>query len=351
MFCSKVYLHQTIDCLRKMENFVFEGGGVLGYAYVGVVEELENHNILGMRFAGSSAGSLAAGLLACRITSAQLRKAMDSFDMNAMFDTSCLPFVNAYRFWYQGGWAKGKRLREWYGNLLAQLCDGNKDITFAQIEQKFGTKVVVTGTHLESKRTVYYGTDQTPDMTLLDAVDISTRYPAAFPMVRNGKGSWWDGGIGDNFPMHVFDRHADDCPRQSENGTCDQTRLPSKHCRKRIANQATVGFKFVGGASKAVQTCCKEIADGQHCTERIENVLDAFKSVAAMILELSRQVHVHEEDWKRTVRIDVADISAMDFHLSDDEKQLLIDNARNATRKFITKTFSDPAKKNSSLSN
>lgn len=305
----------------QFENFVFEGGGVLGYAYVGVAQALESRKIVGKQFAGSSAGSMAAGLFACRATAAQVKQILESLDMNEMFDSSYFPFYNAYRLYYEGGWAKGEKLRQWYGDILESLCDGNRNITFREIYERFGTKLVITGTLLEKKKTLYYTTDLTPEMSLLDAVDISTRYPAAYPMVQTKDGSCWDGGIGDNFPMHVFDRHISNCPHT-------QTELPEKHCKTRIPNPKTLGFKLV----KQRPACCPE-HDEKPGTDfcRVDNVISALKLVASMVLDLSQRLHVHERDWKRTVRINVGELTALDFDLTEAQKQMLVDNAYRAT--------------------
>ena len=57
------------------KNLVFEGGGVRGYAYKGVIEELNNIGILKnfTRFAGTSIGALFAALLAVGFTSYEIK--------------------------------------------------------------------------------------------------------------------------------------------------------------------------------------------------------------------------------------------------------------------------------------
>lgn len=296
--------------MSEIENLVFEGGGVLGFAYIGVIEVLEEKGILKQCkcFAGSSAGAITAALLACGATANILENALNTLDATELFDTSAFPPANFYRLWHEGGWTKGKKLELWIGDLLAVLCDGNRSITFAEVFEKFQTSVIVTGTCLETRKTEYFSKENNANMPLAIAVRISAGYPCVYPMVKFFNMHWWDGGIGDNYPIHVFDDKQ------------------SKHCSKRIPNQRTLGFKLVSQVDDAASSVPKPI----------DNVQDALLSVGTMILEMSRSVHVKEIDWKRSVLIDIGTIGAIKFDISDEEKQFLIENGRRATENFIS---------------
>ena len=56
------------------ENLVFEGGGVKGLAFCGALKVLEERGIITdvKGLAGSSAGAITAGLLACGYTSDEI---------------------------------------------------------------------------------------------------------------------------------------------------------------------------------------------------------------------------------------------------------------------------------------
>ncbi|HAY88229.1 MAG TPA: patatin, partial [Bacteroidetes bacterium] len=59
---------------RNIENLVFKGGGVLGIAYAGAIEILENEGILTQvqRTAGTSAGAVAAALISLGYSSKEI---------------------------------------------------------------------------------------------------------------------------------------------------------------------------------------------------------------------------------------------------------------------------------------
>ena len=297
--------------MQNTENLVFEGGGVLGFAYVGVVKALQEKNILKncIGFAGSSAGAITAALLACGATSETLEKALESLDATELFDSSCFTVANLYRLWSVGGWTRGTKLEQLIGKMLGNLCRGNEAITFQQIFEQFGKKLIVTGTCLETKRTEYFSQENCPRMSVALAVRISAGYPCVYPMIEHLNYHWWDGGIGDNYPIHVFDKKSE------------------KHSKERIPNMKTIGFKLVSELKGH-----KKIPKAPLV---IENVHDAVMSVGNMILDMSRLIHVHKIDWKRSVLIDVGTISAMNFHITHVEKKFLIDNGYRATLDFI----------------
>ena len=291
---------------------------MLGYAYIGVVQVLEERGILKhcKRFGGASAGAMAAGLLACGASSAILAQALGSLDATTMQDSSANLLVNVYDLWHDGGWAKGEALEKWYGDLLAQLCGGadQRNITLSQVYARFGNTVVLSQTCLESGTTHYYCKDTKPDLPLARAVRMSAGYPILYPMVIYEGNHWWDGGIGDNYPIHVFDS--------------DDLLLVGKHDKTRVANAATVGFKLVSSLDQP-------LGQRHRQSTPIHNVYDAIKSVGNMVLAMSRQLHVHARDWERSVLIDVGQLSAIDFNLNQSEKDALISNGRSATEAFL----------------
>ena len=69
---------------KKYENLVFSGGGMKGLAYCGAVEVLEKFGILKniKRYAGSSAGSIMASLLAIGYTPTELTAEISKIDFS-----------------------------------------------------------------------------------------------------------------------------------------------------------------------------------------------------------------------------------------------------------------------------
>src|SRR5690606_15357339 len=67
-----------------MKNVVFEGGGVLGIAYLGALKYLDETNRLNKieRVAGTSIGAITACLLSFNTSYNEIKKMADSIDYN-----------------------------------------------------------------------------------------------------------------------------------------------------------------------------------------------------------------------------------------------------------------------------
>ena len=70
------------------ENLVFEGGGVKGLAFCGALQVLELKGIMPniKRLAGSSAGAITAGLVACDFTADEILEEVGKKNFNDFKD-------------------------------------------------------------------------------------------------------------------------------------------------------------------------------------------------------------------------------------------------------------------------
>ncbi len=60
-------------------------------------------------------------------------------------------------------------------------------------------------------------------------------------------------------------------------------------------------------------------------------------------MESQQSIHLHGDDWARTVYIDTLGVNTTDFDLSDKTKKALVDSGRtNASRYFDWYDNSDP---------
>ena len=74
--------------MYPFRNLVFEGGGVKGVAYVGVMEVLEQKNILPQiyRVGGTSAGAINAALFSAGYGIEETREILMNLDFNEFKD-------------------------------------------------------------------------------------------------------------------------------------------------------------------------------------------------------------------------------------------------------------------------
>ncbi len=118
------------------------------------------------------------------------------------------------------GFFSGCRARAFFDSLIAQRTGGQRNMTFAQHRSRFQTKLVITGSNMETGRNEYFSADTTPHMAVADAVRISVSLPLIYKPVRisaaesrritgdssSYQGLWVDGGLWNNLPLSAFGR-------------------------------------------------------------------------------------------------------------------------------------------------
>ncbi len=117
--------------------------------------------------------------------------------------------------------------KSFYDELTGEMVQ-TSEITFRHHQRIFGTRLVVTGSNLETQKSHIFSADTTPNFRVADAVRISMSLPMIFkPMVikddadlkkvvNTGEptaehplsGVWVDGGLLNNIPVGVFDELA-----------------------------------------------------------------------------------------------------------------------------------------------
>lgn len=277
----------------SIDAFAFEGGGCLGCAYIGAVRAASEVGVLQTvnKFAGSSVGAIAAAFLACRASVQFIESAFGSLDIKSIADRSRSLTVCVYRLLRRGGCARGHVLRARLATYLRELT-GNSEITFGQVQRRYGTTLVITGTSLTRAATEYFSAATHADMSVLQALMISTAMPGLFPIQQYAGEQWSDGGILHNYPIQVFDG----------------------------GKGKTIGFKLITSDERAIQQ------PGQ-----ISNGVQAGCAILRMLVDRGQRLHEHERDWQRTVAIDAGNLSSTSFDLSADEKNKLIENGYTST--------------------
>ncbi|XP_022101336.1 uncharacterized protein LOC110984974 isoform X2 [Acanthaster planci] len=197
-------------CVFPFDAIVLEGGGNKGLSETGTIRVLEElgywENI--KRFAGASAGSMVAALVAVGCNSHEietfLRGDIQKVFLDAAFGKlSLLP--NMLR---KFGWHPGNRIYEWFGDIVQKKM-GNRDLTFEDLYQQTGRELCITVTNMNIMDCTYCHVKTTPDMPIRQAVRMSGCIPGVFCPVKVRKGKtndyFVDGGLLCNYPIHCYD--------------------------------------------------------------------------------------------------------------------------------------------------
>ncbi len=192
---------------------VFSGGGVKGFAYVGVLESWEEKNLQVERAAGTSAGAIIAGLLAAGYHSKDIKELMKSLDVQNLADqpllSKLLPVTKWLFLYFQLGLYKGETLETWLREVLAkqniyQFGDLKPGALKVVVSDLSLGKLVVIPDDLER----VYGLH--PDtFSVAAAIRMSAGFPYFFmPKRIQGKNKEKsvivDGGLLSNFPLWIF---------------------------------------------------------------------------------------------------------------------------------------------------
>jgi NTE family protein len=307
----------------NFKNLVFEGGGVKGIAYVGALQELEKKNILQniKRIGGASAGAIMAVLVGLKYTPEEIKDILWEMDFNNFLDDSWGLIRDTNRLIHEFGWYKGDFFRTFIGNIIKKKTE-NSESTFADIKDLGFLDLYFIGTNLSTHFSEIFSFEHTPKMCVADACRISMSIPLFFAAKRSVRGDVYvDGGMLINYPIKLFDfeKYKEcDFPSTTPEYYSEHNELPTTK-EKMFFNTETLGFRVDSN---------KEISVFRDHSEPEHHKIDDFFSYAweliSTLIDSEHNIHLHSDDWKRTVYIDSLGVSTVDFNLKDEIKQKLI---------------------------
>ena len=334
------------------KNLVFEGGGVKGIAYVGALEILEKEGILQNveRVAGTSAGAMMAVLVGLRYSVAEVKESLWNLDFKKFIDSSWGVLRNSHRLFKEYGWCKG----DYFRSVMAELIErktGNGEITFGELArtQQF-RDIYLVGADLTTGLSKLFCAQQTPEVKVADAARISMSIPLIFAAIRDKdkKRLYVDGGLLENYAIKTFDqiRYVADRNHFRRTEYYDkinsQTKsLKSKVQREYVYNKETLGFRLDSEEDISMYLTHEEVP-----SKEIDNFFSYTKALVTTLIDFQNNVHLHSDDWQRTVYIDTLGVRAIDFDIPDDRKQDLVDSGVRYTERYLDWYNNDEEKAN-----
>ena len=336
-------------------NLVFEGGGVKGIAYVGALEVLQEEGILQnvKRVAGTSAGAMMAVLVGLRYTADEVKEILWDLNFKKFMDSSFGIVRDTKRLLEEFGWYKG----DYFRNLMADLIKrktGNGEITFNQLADmnKF-RKIYLVGANLSTgtSETFCHGDDY-GGMKIADAARISMSIPLFFASVKE-KGQenqfYVDGGLLDNYSIKTFDKElfVDDKIRNIRRTDYydkinkKKSLKPQLESNQYIYNKETLGFRL-----DAKEDISMYLNHKPTIRNKITSFFTYSKALVTTLIDFQDNVHLHSDDWQRTIYIDTLGVRAIDFDISDIKKQKLVESGRQYTEEYLNWYNGDEDKAN-----
>ena len=326
--------------MSQFKNLVFEGGGVKGIAYAGALEVLEAQKILAeiQRVAGTSAGAITAALVALGASSKDVAEIVGGTRFREFMDDSFGVVRDVNRLVEHYGWFKGDAFSDWMRKQVYSLC-GDAEITFAELENRARQgsnlkELFVVGTNLTLQMPTVYSAEATPDFPVWEATRISMSIPLFFAAMFQQKQVLVDGGVTWNYPLDLFDDRKYVDP--NDPWKPPTVGYPTKYDDNHIYNQQTLGFRV-----DTQDEIKAEKESWRLPPAKIDGFVDYIKALVGYMGDMANKMHLHDNDWHRTVAIDAAGVRSTEFDLSDQKVAALVANGRQSAGDYF-KWFDDP---------
>ncbi len=330
---------------NHIENLVFEGGGILGIAYLGVLDHLYRNGFMEdvMRVAGTSAGAITACITSFRLPFWDIRQISNTLDYSKVpskGQLENLPFIPEdvnevmerligdvncfYRLMNRYGWFSTDYFYDWIKGVIDEQFDNTKKqppYTFADFKNPLIHKdnrpffdLYVIGTDISMKTTQVFSYETTPTMEVAEAVRISMSVPiffeAVFQEYTDSKGSsftnvFCDGGLMDNYPLNIFDY-------PKFNGNLYDG-----------VNMSTLGVRFKNKQSR----------------NEIDNLWKYIESLLRVSSYIQQQIYESNPlNRQRSVVIDTKDVHSLDFDIdvNDVTYRFLYRQGYDAAKEFFS---------------
>ena len=175
---------------------VLGGGGLKGFAHIGVLRAIEERGIVPDVYAGTSIGAMIAAAYLGGATIDQLQTRAEGLRKRDLFR------LNHFGMLLERMRSPSIYLEE----PLRELCSGAiPDVTFAALPKR----LLVNTVDLHRGARVVWGLPGLEDFPVRDAVYASCALPGFFPPGRVGDRTCIDGGVVDNLPVSVASQFAD----------------------------------------------------------------------------------------------------------------------------------------------
>jgi NTE family protein len=312
-------------------NLVFEGGGVKGIAYGGALLELEERGILKdvQRIAGTSAGGITATLLALGYTAEETSAIIAKTNFNQFADHAFGMVRDIYRLFRHFGFHKGKKFRDWIGELIERKT-GQPNLTFGQLHERAGQNdfrdLYLVGINLSQQKLEVYSHENCPEMEIRQANRITMSIPLYYQCVKRESDVLIDGGVTWNYPLNIFDytRYR----KSAANGGTEEGSAGGE--LKYKFNKETLGFRL--DTKEEIEHFKRNWALPSRDIKKFKHYLGAL---LGFLLDSVNKRHLDADDWNRTIFLDTAGVKTTDFDLPDDLIQKLIKNGKQGVIKYF----------------
>ena len=182
-----------------IKNLIISGGGFKGFSIIGALSALDKFHILDVieKYIGSSIGSIFALLISMKYNHSDLYDFILNFEYEKISDVKILNFFDNY------GLETGDKIMLLIKKLILKKC-GKPTMTFKEHFDLFKTALIVNSVCINDSNVVYFSYFTHPDMQIIDAIRASISIPILFTPMKIDNKYYIDGGLIDNFSIHMY---------------------------------------------------------------------------------------------------------------------------------------------------
>jgi NTE family protein len=172
-------------------------------------------------------------------------------------------------------------------------------------------------------------------MKVADAVRISMSIPLFFAAIRKNEGDVCvDGGLINNYPIKLFDREKYVSLNRRKTKYYEKYNRSLRKIDQEknlwVYNKETLGFRLDSAKEIAVFRNHKE---PDH--KKIKDLFDYAFCLISTVLNIESSMHLHSDDWKRTIYINTLGVSTFDFNINKTNKLKLVKSGKDCTEKYF----------------
>lgn len=285
-------------------TFIFGGGAVRGFSYVGVIKALEELGVHSDTIAGSSVGAVFSVLYAMGFSHEEMKVIFMGFNYN-MFKDINFSFNSGFAF------SKGEVFLEWLRDLIEKKFYGdeykkgeNPPVKFIDIEKN----LYILTCDLKSNAPLVFSKSNTPEFEIAMAVRISASFPGLMNPTEYDDSILVDGDLIKSWPLWKTNIELNK----------DHTRI--------------LEFRLEG---------CRDVAT-------IKNPLDYFNIVFSSFSNYCTENVIdlyNDNDKYDYILIDTKDVLLIDFALAEDKRMELINTGYKTTISYFKNNLVEKKKK------
>jgi NTE family protein len=183
---------------QSYKTLILSGGGIRGISFLGALKYFKDRGNLEHlnTFIGTSIGSIIATFLCLEYPIEDLFQFMLDLNIDSVTNFQISKLIQQF------GLDSGNTLIFVIKQLLVK-CGYDENITFKNLQKITGKTLIITATNVNKRCIKYFNHNDTPNLRIVDAIRMSISIPFLYTAPLYGGDFYVDGGVLDNFPLHL----------------------------------------------------------------------------------------------------------------------------------------------------